>query len=100
MPVAWKSQRDLEDHFRRHGRAVGAGTVDEYAELALLTVREGVQFRYRLGVRQRFGRYHLRRRLFVALEDDGETVLTLDRRSENYVRTLPDSTYGSERRRR
>lgn len=100
MPLAWRSIADLEDHFRRHGRAVGARGVEQYAELALLTIREGVLFQYRLGSRRRFGRYHVRRGLFVALQDDGETILTLDRRSENYVRTLPDSTYSRERGRR
>jgi hypothetical protein len=100
MPADWKSITDLEDHFRRHGRAVGARNVKQYAELALMTIHEGVLFQYRLGSRRRLGRYHVRRRLFVALQDDGERILTLDRRSENYVRTLPDSTYSSERGRR
>jgi hypothetical protein len=98
MPAQWKTIADLEDHFRRHGRAVGARSVEQYAELALLTVREGVRFQYRLGARSRIGRYHVRRGLFVALQDDEETILTLDRKSENYVRTLPDSTYARERR--
>jgi len=97
MPADWKSIDDLEDHFRRHARAVGARTIEEYADLALLVIREGIFFRYRLGSHIRFGRYHVRRRLFVALQDDGETILTLDRRSENYVRTLRHSTYSHER---
>jgi hypothetical protein len=97
MPADWKTIADLEDHFRRHGRTVGAHTAEQYAALALLVIREGVPFRYRLGSQDRFGRYHVRRRLFVALRDDGETILTLDRKSENYVRTLRDSTYSRER---
>jgi len=98
MPASWKSTADLEDHFRRHRRAVGARSVEQYAELALLTIREGIVFHYRLGSRRRIGRYHIRRGLFVALQDDGETILTLDHKSENYVRNLPSSTYAAERR--
>src|SRR5690242_15486082 len=69
MSADWKTIDDLEDHFRRHGRAVGARTIGQYAELALLTVREDVRFQYRLGARRRVGRYHIRRGLFVALEE-------------------------------
>ncbi|HZO32869.1 MAG TPA: hypothetical protein VFH48_43560 [Chloroflexota bacterium] len=100
MPAEWKSIADLGDHFRRHGRAVGARDVEQYAELARLVIREDVPFQYRLGARRRFGRYYRRRGLFVALQEDGETILTLDRKSENYVRALPDSTYDTERGRR
>jgi len=56
MPASWKSTADLEDHFRRHRRAVGARSVEQYAELALLTIREGIVFHYRLGSRRRIGR--------------------------------------------
>jgi len=98
MAAAWKSIADLEDHVRRHGRAVGARSIEQYAELAVVTIRDGVLFHYRLGSRRRIGRYHVRRGLFVALQENGETILTLDRESENYVRTLPDSTYATERR--
>jgi hypothetical protein len=98
MPADWKSIADLEDHFRRHGRTVGVRTVAQYAALSLTVIREGIPFQYRLGVRKRLGRYHVRRRLFVALQDDDQTILSLDRKTENYVRNLPDSTYGTERR--
>jgi hypothetical protein len=100
MPAQWTSVDDLEDHFRRHGREVGARSVEQYAEIALAVIRDGILFEYRLGARRRLGRYHIRRHLFVALQEDGETILSLDHKSENYVRTLPDSTYGTRRRSR
>ena len=94
LPLEWDSRHSLEDHFRRHGREVNARTVEEYDRLARVTVQNGVRFTYRLTSRQRIGYYHRRSGRFVAMKDDGETILSLSRRNENYLRTLVDSTYG------
>lgn len=68
--------------------------MDEYLQLARTTIDTGTPFTFRTSARPRIGYYHLRSRRFVVLRDDGETILSLSRRSENHVRQLPDSTYG------
>ena len=90
----WRSQDFLDDHFRRHGAEVGARTLERYVEFAHETRRRGVRFTSRRSARSRVGYYHLKSHRLVILTGDEETVLSLSRRSTNYVRTLPDSTYG------
>jgi hypothetical protein len=88
----WKRPTDLEDHFRRHGREVGARTAAQYHALALRTIERGVRFTsLRTGV-LRIGYYDMRNHHFVVMEDE-ETIVSLSRRSENHVRTLARSTY-------
>jgi len=94
QPLEWDSRRSLEDHFRRHGAEVNARAVEQYLQFARTTIENGVRFTYRQTSRRRVGYYHRRSGRFVALKDDDATILSLSRRSENYVRTLPDSTYG------
>ena len=65
----------------------------DYARLADLTIRDGVRFTYRLSGKVRIGYYHPKSKRFVAMYAAGR-VLSLSRRSENYVRTQPASTYG------
>ena len=89
----WKTRTAMEDHFRRHGKEFGARSVDDYARLADLTVREGTRFAYRMTGKLRIGYYHERSKRFVVLDDEGK-ILSLSRRSVNYVRTQPGSTYG------
>ena len=89
----WKSRDDLEDHFRRHGAEVGARDVAEYIRLANVTIRDGIRFTYRLTGTPRIGYYHPRSKRFVAMNEAG-LILSLSRRSENYVRAQARSTYG------
>jgi hypothetical protein len=89
----WTSQAFLEDHFRRHGAEVGARSIDRYVRLAHETIRDGVRFTFRRTSVLRVAYYHVRSRRLVILSGDEDTILSLSRRSANYVRTLPDSTY-------
>ena len=68
--------------------------MEEYLDLALLTIERGERFTFRQTSRRRIGYYHRRTRRFVVVRDDDETILSLYLCSENNVRTLPDSTYG------
>ena len=86
----WKTRSTLEDHFRRHGKEVGARSVDDYARLADLKIPEGTRFTYRMTGKLRIGYYHERSKRFVVLDDEGK-LLSLSRRSVNYVRTQPGS---------
>jgi len=89
----WRSWESLEDHFRRHGAEVGARDEADYLRLARETVRLGREFTYRRTGSLRFGYYHARTKRFVAINPATREFLSLSRRSENYVRTLRDSTY-------
>jgi len=89
----WRTPEHLEDHFRRHGAEVGARTVADYARMASETVACGVRFTYHLTGRPRIGYFDRRRGRFVAVDPLSDAILSLSKRSENYVRNLPTSTY-------
>lgn len=89
----WKSRDDVEDHFARHGAEVNARDVAAYARIADEVMARGARFGYRLTERRRVGYYERRRGYFVATDAVTGEVLSLSKRSENYVRALPDSTY-------
>jgi hypothetical protein len=91
--VSWKDRASLEDHFRRHGREVGARDAEDYLRIAREVMRVGQRFTYRLGVRARVGYYHARSKRFVAVDAATGRILSLSRRSENYPRNLADSDY-------
>lgn len=67
--------------------------MDRYVQLAQETIRHGTRFTFRQTSRHRVGYFHVRSHRLVILMDDEQTILSLSRRSVNYVRTLPDSTY-------
>jgi hypothetical protein len=90
----WNDQDSLADHFRRYGRQVGARTLAEFDALARQTIERGIRFTFRTTARHRIGYYDRRRHRLVILQDDDETIISLSRRNENYVRNLVDSTYG------
>jgi hypothetical protein len=97
LPPEWRSQKTLDDHFRRHGSEVGARDVTHYAELAHQTIDTGTRFTFhRTGI-IRIGYYHRRTRRFVVVGLDTNHILSLSRQSENHVRTLAESTYDAER---
>lgn len=89
----WRDREFLDDHFRRYGRQVGARSPEQYATLALRTIERGVRFTFsRTGV-IRIGYYDVRSHLFVVMRNDGQTILSLSRKSERHVRRLRASTY-------
>ena len=61
--------------------------------MASETVARGVQFTYHLTGRPRIGYFDRRRGRFVAVDPLSDAILSLSKRSETYVRNLPNSTY-------
>ena len=96
--IPWNGRKSLEDHFRRHGREVGARDVLAYLRSAQETMRVGTRFTYRIGSEVRVGYYHRRTKRFVGVAEDKTVIFTHAGKSENYVRTLRGSTYGRSER--
>jgi hypothetical protein len=91
--LPWVSRTELERHFKKHGREVGAGDIPGYLHSARETIRVGVRFTYRWKARYQVGYYHPGTRKFVALTADADAILTHYVESEKRVRGLPESTY-------
>jgi hypothetical protein len=95
LELTWRDRNSLEDHFQRHGREVNARSIDQYDALTRQTIERGVRFTFRNTSRPRAGYYDPRRHWLVVVDEVNAWILSLSRRSERYVRTQPDSTYGS-----
>lgn len=91
----WPSYRYLQDHFRKHGTALGRTTVERYDESARTTIRVGVRFTYTdsSSHEMRVGYFHRETHRFTAMRADESRILTHFVAEESYVRLLADSTY-------
>ncbi len=95
--IPWNDEHDsLLDHFNPYGAEVRARTPADFVRLAHETMRDGKRFAFRRGPRTRVGYFHRRTRRFAVLTADEAAILSLSTKSENHVRHLPDSTYGTE----
>ena len=95
----WETQAHLEDHFydRRHGRALGCRSIQEYDASAQETVLIGVEFNYidsptRL---RRIGYFHRDTSRFVVVSTANKIVSHFQA-DEAYVAGLEASTYIDE----
>jgi pyocin large subunit-like protein len=98
MPMpTWAIRSRLHDHFRRHGAEFPYRTVVEYEASALDTVATGERFTYSdpSSGDLRIGFYDKARNHFTSVTANGRRITThfRPRDGEQYVLTLPNSTY-------
>jgi pyocin large subunit-like protein len=96
VPV-WANRRRLLDHFRQHGREFPYATVQEYEASALATIASGERFTFsdiNTGD-PRIGYYDKSENHFTSVTANGRRITThfCPRDGEQYVLTLPNSTY-------
>lgn len=91
----WRSPRDLDRHFRKHGAKLRVKDRQAYADSALAIFRAGKRFTYRdpNTADERVGYFDRRTGRFTALTDNEERIVTHFHADEQYVRRLPNSTY-------
>jgi len=93
----WQSPKHLSDHFEKHGRAVGARTVEEYdaSARAILARDDAIVVSYEdrsTGLR-RVGVYDESDALITVLSDDDRWIVNHFRARRSYLRRLLRSTY-------
>ena len=94
--IQWKSRQRLEQHSRKHGRALSVPTTEAYDRSARYVIEHGTYFEYRDPKTGdwRIGYYDRGTERFVGMSDDGLIILTYFRCPERYVASiLPGSTY-------
>ncbi len=92
---AWSSRRDLQRHFRKHGRKFPFATEAQYETSSLETIQLGAPFTFNQKGIPRIGYYHrATNRLTVVTADDLFIVTHFPpRRGEQYCRERDASTY-------
>lgn len=91
----WFTATSRWSHFLKHGKKLGAVTVDDYDESARETIRAGRRFTYRDRTtgKDRVGYYHASTERFTAMTDDEAVIMTHFVCLEIYVCDLPGSSY-------
>lgn len=93
----WQSRGHLEDHFAKHGREVGARTVEEYDSSArgLIHRDDVIIFSYqdRVTGLTRVGIYDQHASVVTILRDDDRWIINHFRTDPSYLEELPWSTY-------
>jgi hypothetical protein len=95
MEPRWGTRRDLEEHFRWHGRDLHVDTIEAFEASSKQTIDEGTFFNYRdrWSGDWHLGYYDRLRGRFTAVTEDGEEIVTHFRCSEQYIRRLPENDY-------
>jgi hypothetical protein len=95
MDPEWASQDDLEEHFDDHGALLGCRSVAEYERRSMRTIDDVTFFNYRdrSTGEWRLGYFHRLSGHFTAVNDDGDTIVTHFRCTEQYINGLPENDY-------
>ena len=91
----WRTQRHRQQHFLKHGIALGRATADAFDQSARVTRRIGRRFTFTdVSTNEpRVGYYDLPARRLTVLTDDEMIIVTHFDCEESYVRRLPNSSY-------
>lgn len=94
----WQTRRYFEDHFRKHGRKIGARTIEEYDASARRTIEHGTIFSFEddTTAERRVGCYDRAASLLTILSDDDRWIVSHFPCDEGYLLDLTDTTYGED----
>ncbi len=96
--VEWQSRKYVEDHFRKHGRKIGARTIEEYDASARRTIERGTIFSFEDDTtsERRVGCCDRVEGLLTILSDDDRWIVSHFPCDEEYLLDLINTTFGED----